>query len=279
MLGCQWNPNVWVLLCVCLSKDFFSWVLWNQYEKKKKNPHLSVAKDSPKIKMANPLLSKRSDTCEFAVWTWWQYKHWWMAGKKRASHNKLSENVSLSWCWEGPFHIYYSRLSTADISDFNAPCNCKSSANLSHKHLCRLPCDAFFPSVPPALTLLMCQNKPRPIRIKALKRSLMAFKVPLNWWADNMSSVEAAAEWGDWSSSLRFGALPSLHSHSPTSTLTLYKPLKSHIHIHTSTLFLSSHILSQSSVSICVFCAALLRTLAADDLAQCPCCIWTVIQN
>lgn len=84
----------------------------------RKKTHLSVAK----IKMASPLLSKKSDTCEFAVWTWWQYKRWWMARKKRASHNKLSENVSLSWCWEGPFHIYYSRLSMADISDFNAPC-------------------------------------------------------------------------------------------------------------------------------------------------------------
>lgn len=102
--------------CVCLSEDFFSWVLWE------KKTHLSVGTDSLKIKMANPLLSRKSDTCEFAVWTWWQYKRWWMAGKKRASHNKLSENVSLSWCWEGPFHIYYSRLSMADISDFNAPC-------------------------------------------------------------------------------------------------------------------------------------------------------------
>lgn len=100
---------------VFMCKDLFSWVLWNQYEKK---THLSVAK----IKMSNPLLSKKSDTCEFALWTWWQYKRWWMAGKKRASHNKLSENVSLSWCWEGPFHIYYSRLSMANISDFNAPC-------------------------------------------------------------------------------------------------------------------------------------------------------------
>lgn len=124
----------------------------------------------------------------------------------------------------------------------------------------------------------MCQNKPRPIRIKALKRSLMPFKVPLNWWADNMSSVEAAAEWGDWSSLLRFGALPSPHT-PPFPLFILIKPWK-----YTYTLFSSSHILcrtrhSQVSVSVCAFCAALLRTLAADDLAQCPCCIWTVIQN
>lgn len=127
----------------------------------------------------------------------------------------------------------------------------------------------------------MCQNKPRPIRIKALKRSLMPFKVPLNWWADNMSSVEAAAEWGDWSSSLRFGALPFLHT-LPLPLLLSVNPLRTHI--HTYNLFPSSHILwrfrhLQASVSVCAFCAALLRTLAADDLAQCPCCIWTVTQN
>lgn len=104
-----------VYVCVFMC-DFF------ETHMEKKQTHLSVAKDSPKIKMANPLLSKKSDTCEFAMWTWWQYKRWWMAGKKRASHNKLSENVSLSWCWDGLFHIYYSRLSMADISDFNAPC-------------------------------------------------------------------------------------------------------------------------------------------------------------
>lgn len=52
---------------------------------------------------------------------------------------------------------------------------CQSSAL---KNLCQPRC-----IIPPtsSLPLLMWQNKPRPIRIKALKRSLKPLKVPLNW--------------------------------------------------------------------------------------------------
>lgn len=52
---------------------------------------------------------------------------------------------------------------------------CQSSAL---KNLCQRRC-----IIPPtsSLPLLMWQNKPRPIRIKALKRSLKPLKVPLNW--------------------------------------------------------------------------------------------------
>ena len=52
---------------------------------------------------------------------------------------------------------------------------CQSS---TLKNLCQPRC-----IIPPtsSLPLLMWQNKPRPIRIKALKRSLKPLKVPLNW--------------------------------------------------------------------------------------------------
>lgn len=130
-----------------------------------------------------------------------------MAGNKRASPDNLSANVSLSWRREGPFHIYYSRLSTADISDFSARRAANPLPIFPARISASLP-DAFFPSVPPSLASLMWQNKPRPIRIKALKRSLMLLKVPLNWQTDNMSCVEAAFEWGDCSSSSRSTPVP-----------------------------------------------------------------------
>lgn len=122
-------------------------------------------------------------------------------GIKGSSHGKLSGNVSLSCFWEDLFHIYYSRHSVSDISDFSPPALqilCQSSAL---KNLCQPRC-----IIPPtsSLPLLMWQNKPRPIRIKALKRSLKPLKVPLNWgmtiwavWQQMLNGVIASPpQWG-----------------------------------------------------------------------------------
>lgn len=74
---------------------------------------------------------------------------------------------------------------------------CQSSAL---KNLCQPRC-----IIPPtsSLPLLMWQNKPRPIRIKALKRSLKPFKVPLNcgmtiWavWQQMLNGVIASPPQG-----------------------------------------------------------------------------------
>lgn len=100
-------------------------------------------------------------------------------GIKGASHDKLSGNVSLSCCWEDLFHIYYSRHSVSDISDFSPPRIANPLPIFSPLRISASP-DALFP-LPPLSPLLMWQNKLRPIRIKALKRSLKPLKVFLNW--------------------------------------------------------------------------------------------------
>ena len=74
---------------------------------------------------------------------------------------------------------------------------CQSS---TLKNLCQPWC-----IIPPASSLpfLMWQNKPRPIRIKALKRSLKPLKVPLNWgmtiwavWQQMLNGVIASPQRG-----------------------------------------------------------------------------------
>lgn len=90
---------------------------------------------------------------------------------------------------------------------------CQSS---TLKNLCQPRC-----IIPPtsSLPLLMWQNKPRPIRIKALKRSLKPLKVPLNWgmtiwavWQQMLNGVIASPQRGLLSHNTR--------AHGGTQTLT-----------------------------------------------------------
>lgn len=115
---------------------------------------------------------------------------------------------------------------------------CQSSAL---KNLCQPWC-----IIPPtsSLPLLMWQNKPRPIRIKALKRSLKPLKVPLNW---------GMTIWAVWQQMLN-GVIASppqrgLLSHNGTDiqTLTHARVCVRHAHIHTHTLSLPS---SQSTAVV-----------------------------
>lgn len=120
----------------------------------------------------------------------------------------------------------------------------------------------------------MWQNKPRPIRIKALKRSLMLLKVPLNWQTDNMSCVEAGLNeeigcprWG-----------PQQHLRSPTFLLNPQE--------HPWTLqkeesrIATTWYKTPTNVYFAVgFCLASLATSDSERLARCPCHIWTVARN
>lgn len=88
----------------------------------KKDPRLSVAKDSTKNQNGQSITKQEEwhlRICSVdmvAVQTL-------MDGRVEKSFSQQTfRKCQLSWCWEGPFHIYYSRLSMADSSDFNAPC-------------------------------------------------------------------------------------------------------------------------------------------------------------
>lgn len=86
-------------------------------------------------------------------------------------------NVSLSWCWEDLFHIYYSRVSVCRYFRFQSSRTANPLPIFPLKNLCQslMRYSLYLPLSP-----LMWQNKPWAIRIKALKRSLKPLKVSLN---------------------------------------------------------------------------------------------------
>lgn len=103
---------------------------------------------------------------------------------------------------------------------------CQSSAL---KNLCQPRC-----IIPPtsSFPLLMWQNKPRPIRIKALKRSLKPLKVPLNW---------GMTIWAVWQQMLN-GVIASppqrgLLSHNTQANKHSHMRVHLWVHAHTSTLY------------------------------------------
>lgn len=107
---------------------------------------------------------------------------------------------------------------------------CQSS---TLKNLCQPRC-----IIPPtsSLPLLMWQNKPRPIRIKALKRSLKPLKVPLNWgmtiwavWQQMLNGVIASPPQRGLLShnaqpykNTRVHLLAHTHTHTQRAASTLY---------------------------------------------------------
>lgn len=165
---------------------------------------------------------------------------------------------------------------------------CQSSAL---KNLCQPWC-----IIPPtsSLPLLMWQNKPRPIRIKALKRSLKPLKVPLNW---------GMTIWAVWQQMLN-GVIASPPQQSLLShNIQAYK--HSHmrvclwVHTHTNNSQHPSFTQSTAVVScntcivlrnadlgpafsfifVVIFFAVFCCHLSGLSLAQSLCCIWTVAQD
>lgn len=105
-------------------------------------------------------------------------------GIKGPSRDKLSRKCQPFMLLRRPISYLLQQAFCVRYFRFLSSPHCKSSANLPPLRISASP-DAIFlpPTAHPRTPTppLMWQNKPRPIRIKALKRSLKPLKVPLNW--------------------------------------------------------------------------------------------------
>lgn len=155
---------------------------------------------------------------------------------------------------------------------------CQSSAL---KNLCQPRC-----IIPPtsSFPLLMWQNKPRPIRIKALKRSLKPLKVPLNW---------GMTIWAVWQQMLN-GVIASppqrgLLSHNTQANKHSHMRVHLWVHAHTSTLYPKhcSCLLQYTycahkcrfGLAISFFFFLLCFLWNVRVWLQAFCCIWTAAQD
>lgn len=145
-----------------------------------------------------------------------------MKGNKRAflwqtfwkCHPFMLLRRPISYLLQQAFCVRYFRLESS--------LHCKSAANLPPLRFSASPVALFPPSSSPLpSTLLMWQNKPRPIRIKALKRSLKPAQGSFKPCNDNMSCVAVgqALAWMKWL--LLLGAVARCH---PTHTDTQVDP-------------------------------------------------------
>lgn len=146
---------------------------------------------------------------------------------------------------------------------------CQSSAlkNLSQPR-CLIPPTSSLP-------LLMWQNKPRPIRIKALKRSLKPLKVPLNWgvtiwavWQQMLNGVIASPpQWGLLSHNTQ------AHTHTQQAASTLHPK---HCSCLLQYIYYAPKSRFGSALSFFFFVLFLLLQLS---LAPSICWIWTAAQD
>lgn len=154
---------------------------------------------------------------------------------------------------------------------------CQSSAL---KNLCQPRC-----IIPPtsSLPLLMWQNKPRPIRIKALKRSLKPLKVPLNWgmtiwavWQQMLNGVIASPpQRGLLSHNIQTltHARASACTQKQLAASTLYPK---HCSCLLQYMYCAHKCRFGSALSFYyLFFCCLVRAEFGSE----PCCIWTVAQD